>query len=254
MKLRVLGCSGGIGARARTTSFLVDDDILLDAGTGVEDLTIDELVRIDHVFLTHSHLDHVAALPLLVDAVGTLRSTPVIVHALPDTIAALREHVFNWVIWPDFTMLPHPERPRLIFEPLGVGAEIVLGERTVRSLPAHHTVPAVGYELMRAGASLVFTGDTTLTDDFWTAVNAVPDLRYLIVETAFPNRDSDLAAASRHVYPLQLGEELEKLHGEPEVLVTHLKSTDRALIEQELSSWAGRFSPRVLEQGAVLEL
>ena len=41
MKFRVLGCSGGIGARARTTSFLVDDDVLLDAGTGVEDLSID---------------------------------------------------------------------------------------------------------------------------------------------------------------------------------------------------------------------
>src|SRR5690606_831156 len=103
MKFRVLGCSGGIGARARTTSFLVDEDILIDAGTGVEDLSIEELARIDHVFLTHSHLDHIAALPLLVDSVGGMRDKPLVVHALPETIVALRTHIFNWTIWPDFT-------------------------------------------------------------------------------------------------------------------------------------------------------
>ena len=34
MRLRVLGCSGGIGGRhLRTTSYLLDSDILIDAGT-----------------------------------------------------------------------------------------------------------------------------------------------------------------------------------------------------------------------------
>jgi 3',5'-cyclic-nucleotide phosphodiesterase len=120
MKLRVLGCSGGIGARARTTSFLVDADILLDAGTGVEDLSVDELAAIDHVFVTHSHLDHICALPLLVDSVGGLRERPITVHALPETIEALRTHIFNWVIWPDFTEIPHFDRPWMRFEPLRV--------------------------------------------------------------------------------------------------------------------------------------
>ena len=72
MKLRVLGCSGGIGGRhLRTTSFLVDHDILLDAGSGVAELSVGELAAIDHVFLTHAHLDHVLALPLMI--VGHLR-------------------------------------------------------------------------------------------------------------------------------------------------------------------------------------
>ncbi|MEZ5739614.1 MAG: MBL fold metallo-hydrolase [Burkholderiaceae bacterium] len=93
MKLRVLGCSGGIGAQIRTTSFLVDHDVLIDAGTGVEDLSVAELADIDHVFLTHSHLDHIAALPLLVDSVGAMRREPLLVHALPETILALRQHL-----------------------------------------------------------------------------------------------------------------------------------------------------------------
>ncbi|MFO1199774.1 MAG: 3',5'-cyclic-nucleotide phosphodiesterase [Burkholderiaceae bacterium] len=254
MRVRVLGCSGGIGARARTTSFLVDDDVLLDAGTGVEDLTVEELAAIDHVFLTHSHLDHIAALPLLVDSVGGLRKKPVVVHALPETIDALRTHIFNWVIWPDFTEIPHYERPWMVFEPLSIGSVVSLGGRFVRSLPANHTVPAVAFHVYTDHASLVFSGDTAPNDEFWQVVNSVHNLRYLIIETAFPNRDQDLAVTAKHLYPIQLGNELAKLQREPQILVTHLKPSDRKVIERELDAWAGRFAPRVLERGEVLEL
>ncbi len=254
MQVRVLGCSGGIGARARTTSFLVDHDILVDAGTGVEDLSVEELSAIDHVFLTHSHLDHIAALPLLVDSVGGLRSRPLVVHALPETILALKTHIFNWVIWPDFTEIPHYDRPWMVFEPIGIDTTVELAGRSVRSLPANHTVPALGFHIFNERAALVFSGDTGPNDEFWRIVNSVENLRYLIIETAFPNRDQDLAVTSRHLYPIQLGQELEKLKREPQVLVTHLKPSDRKVIERELDAWAGRFAPRVLERGDVFEL
>ena len=254
MQVRVLGCSGGIGARARTTSFLVDHDILVDAGTGVEDLSVEELSAIDHVFLTHSHLDHIAALPLLVDSVGGLRSRPLVVHALPETILALKTHIFNWVIWPDFTEIPHYERPWMVFEPIGIDTTVELAGRSVRSLPANHTVPALGFHIFNERAALVFSGDTGPNDEFWRIVNSVENLRYLIIETAFPNRDQDLAVTSRHLYPIQLGQELEKLKREPQVLVTHLKPSDRKVIERELDAWAGRFAPRVLERGDIFEL
>ena len=253
MRLRVLGCSGGIGARARTTSFLVDDDILIDAGTGVEDLTIDELARIDHVFLTHSHLDHVAALPLLVDSVGAMRERPIVVHALPETVAALRTHIFNWVIWPDFTEIPHYERPWMRFEPLALGATVTLGERSIRSLPANHTVPALGFHLFSPGGALVFSGDSWPTDEFWRVVNGIADLRWLIIETAFSNKERDLAITAKHLYPIELGEQLKRLAREPQVLVTHLKPSDAGLISREIEAWAGRSQPRLLEQGQVLE-
>ena len=98
MKVRVLGCSGAIAKDCRTTSFLIGDSILIDAGTGVGDLTLEEMSKIDHVFLTHSHLDHIAALPLMLDAVSSFRRAPVQIHALPATIAALQTQVFNNVI------------------------------------------------------------------------------------------------------------------------------------------------------------
>jgi ribonuclease BN (tRNA processing enzyme) len=110
MKVQVLGCSGGIGGRdLRTTSLLVDDDILIDCGTGVGDLSLDQLVRIDHLFLTHAHLDHIACLPLLIDTVCDLRDKPLVVHATAATIAVLRDHIFNWAVWPDFSVIPSVE-------------------------------------------------------------------------------------------------------------------------------------------------
>ncbi|HVL57318.1 MAG TPA: 3',5'-cyclic-nucleotide phosphodiesterase [Burkholderiaceae bacterium] len=254
MKLTVLGCSGGIGARARTTSFLLDEDVLIDAGTGVEDLTIDELARIDHVFLSHSHLDHIAALPLLVDSVGARRSRPLVVHALPETIDALRAHIFNWVIWPDFTEIPHYERPWMVFEPMGIDTVVTLGARSIRSIAANHTVPALGFHVFTADAALVYSGDTWPNDEFWRAVNGIRNLRYLIIETAFSNREQDLAKSAKHLFPIQLGEQLQNLRKEPQVLITHLKPSDRELIEREIGAWAGRFFPRVLEPGQVLEL
>src|SRR3954466_14058878 len=104
MRLRVLGCSGGIGGQQnRTTSFLADDDILIDAGTGVGDLSLSALTLIDHIFITHSHLDHVNSIAFFVDSVGALRPKPVTVYALAATISILKKNLFNWDVWPDFS-------------------------------------------------------------------------------------------------------------------------------------------------------
>ena len=153
MQVRVLGCSGSIAAGNRTTSFLLDHDILIDAGTGVGDLTLDEMVRIDQIFISHSHLDHVLAVGLLADSVVRRRvalgRAPIDVHALPETLQALRTHVFNGVIWPDFSRLPDAHNPVLRFVPITVGQVLDFGGRQIEVLPAHHTVHAVGFALRR---------------------------------------------------------------------------------------------------------
>src|SRR5690242_6529792 len=115
MIIRVLGCSGAIAAGSRTTSFLLDQSILIDAGTGVGDLTLDELARIDHILLSHSHLDHVLGVPLLADSVMRRRQgrAPIQVHALAETLQVLRQHLFNDHLWPDFTRLPSASQPVL---------------------------------------------------------------------------------------------------------------------------------------------
>ena len=253
MKVRVLGCSGGLGgAHLRTTSLLVDEDILIDAGTGVGDLSLDELLRIDHVFVTHSHMDHIACLPLLVDAVWERRARPVTVHASAATLEILKAHVFNWAVWPDFTLLPEAHRPALVCEALAVGERLELAGRGITALPAYHTVPTVGYLLDEGGRSLAFTGDTAACEPLWKALNAVPDLAYLITEAAFPDRATRLLHASRHLSPSLLVKELAHLASRPEIWVSHLKP---ALAQETLRDLEAQpFSLNILRQGQVFHV
>lgn len=234
MKVRVLGCSGAIAKDCRTTAFLLGDRILIDAGTGVGDLTLEEMRAIDHVFLTHSHLDHVAALPLMLDAVGAQRATPVTVHALPETIAALGAHVFNDTIWPDFSRLPTQDAPFVRYAPLATGQQLEIAGIPIEVLPANHTVPAVGYAARGARGWWAFSGDTGPNPALWQRLNAM-DLAMLVIETAFSSRESQLAQRSLHLSPPMLVCELAqwKPRAACPVYITHTKplETDRILAE-----------------------
>lgn len=255
MKVRILGCSGGIGGRhLRTTSILVDHDILIDAGTGVGDLSIADLAQIDHVFMTHTHLDHVACLPFIVDTVGDMRNKPLTVHGTAEVIEILRRHVFNWSIWPDFSEIPTAEKPFLRFDTIKVGEPMQLGARTITALPANHTVPAVAYALGSGAASLVFSGDTTVCPELWAEVNKIRDLRYLIVECAFSNRERGLAEMSKHLCPSLLAEELTQLERDAELFITHLKPGQIELTMLEIEDSVGELRPRMLQNNQVFEL
>jgi len=253
MKLRVLGCSGGIGGRnARTTAFLADDDILIDCGTGVGDLELAELTRVDHVFVSHAHLDHIGSIPLLVDSVGDLRNVPLTVHATAETIRILRSHIFNWLIWPDFTAIPDRNRPYLCFHPIEIGEAVRLGTRTITALPAHHTVPAVGFCLDSGHGKLVYSGDTAYSAELIAAINGLTDLRHLILETAFPDEQRGLALASRHLCPSMLAMMLEELTASPAVYISHLKPGMGQRILDQVAAYRGRLPAFALEQGQVL--
>ena len=255
MKLRVLGCSGGIGGRTfRTTSMLVDEDVLIDAGTGAADLSLSALSRINHVFLTHSHLDHISSLPLILDTVFARRKQALTVYALSETIAVLKKHIFNWEIWPDFSILPNAQTPTLRYQPITLGEVINLDGREVHVLPAKHVVPAVGYELRGAGGSLVFTGDTCVNPQFWELVNRIPSLRYLIIETAFSNQDRALALESKHLCPSLLAEELKNLKSNPAIFITHLKPGEIDLTMQEIDTLLMQWSPKMLQNRQIFVL
>lgn len=253
MRLKILGCSGGIGGNLRTTSMLLDHDILVDAGTGVGDLLVSELALIDHIFVTHSHMDHVGSIPFLVDTVGWMRAKPVVVHAIAETVAILKEHLFNWKLWPDFAQIPDATNPMLRYETIELGKTVDLNGRRITPLPANHTVPAVGYRVDSGRASLVFSGDTTTNDALWGEVNAIENLRYLIIETAFCNREADLAAASKHLCPSMLATELAKLRRPAEIYITHLKPGEIELTMREVEDCAGKWRPRMLQGSQVFE-
>ncbi len=238
MKVRVLGCSGAIAKDCRTTSFLIDHDVLIDAGTGVGDLTLDEMKRINHVFLTHSHLDHVAALPLMVDAIASQRTTPIEVHALQGTIDALRTHIFNNTIWPDFSKIPTPEAPFITFHPLVLGQTLSLPGKHIEVLPAVHTVPAVGYAVTAGKGWWVFTGDTEINPALWQRINQL-DVAMLVIETAFSNREHALAKRSLHLSPQVLAHELDNIDKSKNypIYITHTKPFETDTIMAEIQKF-----------------
>lgn len=254
MKIRVLGCSGGIGGALRTTALLVDEDVLVDAGTGVGDLSLESLAKIDHIFVSHSHLDHVACIPFLVDTVCWMRSRPVVVYGIRETLDILRAHLFNWKIWPDFTQIPDGDNPFMVYREVRVGEAVDIGGRHFTAIQANHTVPAVGYAVSSGRAALIFSGDTAGNDALWRVVNETPNLKYLIIETAFSNKEREIAAASKHLCPEMLARELEKMRVAPEVYISHLKPGEGALTMKEVSEAAGRWRPRMLENNQEFSL
>lgn len=265
MILHVLGCSGAIAAGCRTTAFLLDDDVLLDAGTGVGDLSLDALARIDHILVSHSHLDHILSIALLADSVMRLRQAsqrpPIQVHALPETIAALRAHIFNGVIWPDFTRLPSAERPVLQLVPFAVGDLLDVGGKRIEVLSAAHTVPAVGFAIDCTGTGTtgaaprwwVYTGDTGPNPALWERLRQMR-VSGLVIETAFSDDERQLAAISRHLCPSELGRELAQLAAGVDVHITHIKPGELDAVMSAIGRFDGPHRIQALTAGQRLSL
>jgi ribonuclease BN (tRNA processing enzyme) len=258
MIVRVLGCSGAIAAGCRTTAFLLEDDVLLDAGTGVGDLSLDALARIDHILVSHSHLDHVLSIGLLADSVIRLRDAgnrgPIEVHALPETIAALRAHIFNGVIWPDFTRLPSPERPTLELVPFAVGDCLTLGGKRIEVLSASHTVPAVGFGVDGGAAGWwIYTGDTGPNPTLWRRLHELR-VAHLVIETAFSDEERQLARLSKHLCPTELGYELEQLAGSVDVHITHIKPGEMDAVMAEIAALGSNHRIHALAAGQTMQL
>jgi len=262
VRLQVLGCSGSIAAGCRTTAFLLDDSVLIDAGTGVGDLSLEALARIDDILLSHSHLDHVLAIPLLADSVMRLRLAqpergPIRVHGLPATLESLRRHLFNGELWPDFTRIPSAHQPILELRPVAVGQVLSLGQgarrRRVEVLPAEHTVPAVGFAVETASGWWVYSGDTGPNPALWAAL-AGRRIAHLVIETAFGDDERWLADLSGHLAPSSLAHELAQLGGSVHVHITHPKPGEVSAVLAQIRGieTAHRIEP--LMKGQVFEL
>ncbi|MDH5256490.1 MAG: 3',5'-cyclic-nucleotide phosphodiesterase [Gammaproteobacteria bacterium] len=254
LKLRILGCSGGVGQGLRTTSLLVNDSVLIDAGSGVGELTLEEMSQVKHLFITHSHLDHINFLPLLLDSMFETLIEPIIVHAQPVTIRAIQDHIFNWTIWPDFTKLPSPEKAVVQFVEMLPNEKVVIDGHQYEMIEVSHIVPAVGYRVEFEGKSFAFSGDTSSNDSFWNNLNNHKNLDMLIVETAFPEALYDLALKARHYTPSLLVEDLKKLRHNPDIYLTHLKPGAENQIINEVKAADPSLSLKILQSGSIFEL
>lgn len=255
MKIRTLGCSGGIGAGSRTSAMLVDNDVLIDAGTGLGDLSLPEINAIRHVFLTHAHLDHVAGLPMLIDSVFDENfETPVTVYARAETVEAIRAHIFNDIIWPDFAKLPSPERSMLQFAICNPGDTITIGHRDFHAVDVSHSVPSLGFTVQNSGGVFAISGDTKTNETLWPALNAVDDLRVLVIEVSFPDEQAELATTAGHYCPATMCRDLERLNHDPDIWLTGMKPGQEDRIFAQVISAAPHKKIRMLSRGTVIDV
>jgi len=262
MRLRVLGCAGAEFPDFRPPAFLVDDGLLLDAGTIGAVLTEEEQWHIRAIFITHAHLDHIRGIPALADNI-LIRNLQhmVTIYATEPVVSAMRTHLLNGTIWPDFTLLPSKETPVLQYDVITPGRPVDLGGAnlirrssdgyTVTAVEVNHTVPAVGYCVEKNGKRLVYTGDTGPTDAIWRVASGADAV---IVEVSFPNAMESLATITKHLCCSQLEQELAKMAVLPRrILITHPKPQYYEQIHREVKAM-GIPQMELLRDGADYEL
>jgi cAMP phosphodiesterase len=235
LKLRVLGGDGGVAPGFQTTSFLINQNILIDAGSAATSLNLSEQRKIDYIFISHSHLDHIKDICFLADNVFTHRKKPIELISTFEILDILRKHVFNNKIWPDFTTITNGKCPILSYRP--IETDLKIGSVNIRIYPVHHPVPAVGFILKDKNKnSIVISGDTGPTDLLWEEANKEPHLKAVLTEIAFPNRLEHVAEVAGHFAPAMFKTELAKLKKSVPLLIYHLKPEYLSELKREIKA------------------
>jgi cAMP phosphodiesterase len=237
MDLKVLGCHGGETPKHRTSSFLLDDTLAIDAGAITSMLSLDEQQRIQSVLVSHAHMDHVRDLATIADNRCQQGGPPLEIVGTPETLAALKAHFFNDKLWPDFSKIMTPQGPTVVFREVAPEQEAEVAGFRVTPILVSHTIETAGFVVARDGASVAYSGDTGPTERFWEVLNARKDLAALLMEVSFPNDHDALAKVSGHHTPATLADELGKLEHNAElpILLYHIKPVFQAVVERELA-------------------
>lgn len=236
MRIKVLGCSGAEYPGKNPPAYLVDGEILLDAGTITSVLGEKQQMRIRKIFVTHAHLDHIRGIPSLADNFVTARERRrITIYSIPSVVGTIRKNLFNGAVWPDFTVIPHPDDAILRLVKVREGRPVRNGKYTVTPYRVSHTVPSVGYLLEDGkGRRLFYTGDTGPTNGTWEKIGK-RKIHCLIIDVSFPDALEELAIRTGHLTPRLLRVELSKMVLPPaRVFVTHTKPRYRKAIEGEI--------------------
>jgi ribonuclease BN (tRNA processing enzyme) len=253
MRIEVLGSYGGESDACRMTCLLLEDAVALDAGSLSKALPVERQQRVQSIVLSHSHMDHTTSLPFFIENVfGKLRDA-VDIYASPETIYAVRKHLFNNDVWPDFTRIPNHLLPALRFHELAEEQPFELEGIRFTPISVNHLVPTFGFLIEKDGAALLWSSDTGPTKRLWEIANQTENLRQVWLEVSFDNALQPIADLSKHLTPQTMAAELQQLRSRVPVLLHHLKPTCIARIEENVRT-LGNPDVGFLEQGRVYQL
>jgi len=239
--LRVIGCHGGETPRHRTSSFILDERLAIDAGALTSGLEIPEQLKLEACLVSHAHLDHIRDLATLADNRCQAGCPPLLVAGTRETIRVLKKHFFNNELWPDFSVIPTPQFPTIRFVELEPEKPMQIAGCSVRAVLVAHTIESAALLVETKTGTIAYSGDTGPTERLWEVLNKEPNLRGLLMEVSFPNREQRLATVSGHHTPQTLRADLLKL-GSPQDLPTllyHIKPVFQAEVEKECARLEG---------------
>ena len=254
--ITVLGTYGGRGKNKSTTSFHISESIIIDAGNVIHPLG-QEAKKIDYIFLTHCHLDHIIDIPFLIDAFFSTRVTPLHIYALPETIAALKKYILNWDIWPDFNEIEllNNQNKSLLLHAIEIGKEYHVEGVIIKPFPTNHTVASCGYVVTKNGKKAMITADTYVCDAVWEELNRDNGIKTLVIEVSFPSRFDKLAQVSKHLTPKLLAQELTKLRrNDVTIYINHMKPDFVPVIAREIEEYGLGKRVQLLDDGYVITL
>ncbi len=237
MDIRILGCYGAESPGYRTTCFMINKSLLVDAGAVTSVLTPEEQKGIRNILVTHTHLDHIKDIPLLSDNVVGANPEPVNIISTREVIEILQAHLFNNKLWPDFSKIPTPENPVIAFKEIEIGIPFDVEGLTIKAVEVTHTIPTLAYIIEDGGSSVAILGDTKNTDAVWGEINARENLKAVFIETSFPNNMEELAELSGHLTPAMLATEIGKANGKSiDFHIYHLKPNFLDILKTEISA------------------
>lgn len=235
MKIQVLGGHGGSAKGFATTSFLVDEKLLLDAGAVASALNIEDQKKIESILISHCHLDHIKDLAFICDNCFGLKSEPFKVYTHPTVKKIVKEHLLNDIVWPDFTKIPNAQNPTMeIFERIPEEAFEASGYKII-PVSVNHPHDAMGFIIEQGSSAVLFTLDTGPTSRIWEVGKKIKNLKAIFTEVSFPNSLQKIADLSQHHTPQSLKTEISKMPQGVPIILTHLKPNYRDEILKELA-------------------
>jgi ribonuclease BN (tRNA processing enzyme) len=234
MKIEVLGGHGGLAKGFETTSFLIDDKLLIDAGAVASTLSIDRQKQIENILISHCHLDHIKDLAFICDNCFGLRPQPFHVYTHATVNQIIKEHLLNDKVWPDFTKLPNAKNPTMTIHSIPEEVLLVLGDYKITPVKVKHAHDAMGFIIEKGDSAVVFTLDTSETDRIWEVAKTNPKVKAIFTEVSFPNTMSKVAEISEHHTAESIFKELSKMPKAVPIILTHIKPNYRGVIEQEV--------------------
>ena len=241
MELQIIGCHGGETPRHRTSAFVLDGRIAIDAGSLTSQMDLPAQWRLEACLVSHAHLDHIRDLATIADNRAQHQCPPLVIAGTAETIAILKKHFFNGLLWPDFTKIPTSKSPTIVYKVLRPEVTTVVAGYKVRAILVSHTIECCAFVVEGGNGAIAYSGDTGPTDRLWEVLNETKDLRAMLMEVSFPNSEQKLATASGHHTPRTLGVELRKHHRSKELpfLLYHIKPVFQAEVEKECAKLKG---------------